>query len=161
MTNIIDFNAAVKSKWEEDFKKRWTATGAGDYTSDIWTWEKLLIQEGWNIDLYNGKITEFSTLADFDNKILLNNIPKAYHAYHGMKAALDMKFSGASGRHLFYWQEVHDEAHRHIRDGDEYKDSEYYMTEWYSMELYARELKEDEEFPEIEEPTIAPEVEPE
>jgi hypothetical protein len=145
--NIVNFQDAAKQKWEEDFKQRWIAKGAGDYTAGIWDWEALLKDEGWQVDIYNNKIVEFSTLVDFDNKILLNRNPKAYHAHHAMKAALDMKFNGGTGRWLFYWQEVHDEAHRHIRDGDEYKDSEYYMTEWYSMELYSRELNPEEEFP--------------
>lgn len=147
--NIVSFSEAVKQKWEADFKKRWRETGnEGDYTSSIWTWEEMLESMGWDVQLHNRTVKEFCTYVDFDNKVLLNNNPKAYHAHQAMNAALIKLFEGCVGRWLFYWEEVHDDAHRHVRDQPEWEGSELYGSVWYSMELHERELKADEAFPE-------------
>lgn len=159
-SNIVDFSKAANLQWEADFKKRWKAKneGAGEFTSDIWSWQEMLEHDGWIVQFYDNIMPEFSAFVNFDKKLLTANIPKAYHMQKTMSAMLDVLFAGgATGRHLYEWKEVHDDAHRHVRDGDEWKDDkEYYMSVWYSMELYVREMTPEEDIPvapkEIREP---------
>lgn len=54
---------------------------------------------------------------------------------------------GQTGRVLFHWEEIRDEAHRHVRDDEECKGTELYGTIWYSREMFQRELAEGEEPP--------------
>jgi hypothetical protein len=148
---IINLEDVAKAKWEEDFKKRWRSSG--NYTGNIWDWEEWLKSEGWDVTLYDKVLPEFHTYVDFDNKVLRNNNVKAYHAHYALKAIVERIFAGTTGRVLFYWEEVHDEAHRHVRDGDEWKDDpDYYMSVWYSREMYFRELNADEQPPVAEYP---------
>lgn len=158
-SNIVDFSKAANLQWQEEFKKRWKAKGdAGEFTNDIWAWQEMLEQDGWIVQFYDNVMPEFSAFVNFDKKLLTANIPKAYHMQKTMSAMLDVLFAGsATGRYLYEWKEVHDDAHRHVRDGDEWKDDkEYYMSVWYSMELFVREMKPDEDIPvapkEISEP---------
>ena len=147
--NIVDFSEAANRAWREEFKKRWKDKGsAGLYTDDIWAWEDMLKDNGWIVQLYDTVMQESATFVNFDKKLLTNNNRKAFHTQKAMSAILDKLFAGnATGRWLFYWEEVNDEAHRHVRDGDEYKGSDDYMTEWYSMELYSRQMGADEDIP--------------
>ena len=148
MGNVVSFNEAVRAAWEVDFKARWKKEGkAGTYTDDIWNWEEMLVGMGWSVDLYGGFTPDFSTFVDFDQKFMINRNVKAYHTKTAMAAVLDKLFSGATGRWLFYWEEVHDEAHMRIRDGKEYEGSDMYGTTWYSMELYVREVLDSENLP--------------
>lgn len=139
----------TRDEFNADFKKRWQARGdCGEFTNDIWAWQEMLEQMGWTIKFYEYGLIEFTMTVDFDEKILRANIPKAYHMQRTMASAIDSMFEGQTGRWFYEWKEVHDDAHRHVRDGDEWKDDkEYYMTVWYSMELYVREIQEGEEFP--------------
>jgi murein L,D-transpeptidase YafK len=147
----------VRDEFNADFKKRWKAKGdCGEFTNDIWAWQEMLEQSGWEIQLYARHIAVFTTFVDFDAKLIVNNNPKAFHAQGALREIVDRIFADAKGRWLFYWEEVHDEAHRHVRDGDEYKDSPYYMTVWYSMELRVREMAEGEDLPLPSAEEIAP-----
>lgn len=154
MNNVAQFPSAderaqkVKDDFNADFKKRWQARGdCGQFTNDIWAWQEMLEQSGWIVQLYDNIMQESATFVNFDKKLLTNNNVKAFHTQKAMSDIIDCIFAGHTGRWLFYWEEVHDEAHRHVRDGGEYKDSEDYMTVWYSMELYARELADGEDIP--------------
>lgn len=142
---IIDLATFANQKWEEDFKKRWRASG--EYSGNIWDWEEWLKQEGWTVDMYNKTLPEFHTYADFTNKVLRNNNVKAYHAHYALKAVIANIYAEETGRFLFYWEEVHDDAHKNIRDQEEWKGDELYGTVWYSREMYSRELTEGEEPP--------------
>jgi len=145
-SNIVNFSEAANRQWQEDFKKRWIAKGdAGEFTNDIWAWEEMLKQDGWVVQFFERVLPEFTTFVDFDKKLLTANVPKAYHMKQIMASMLDTLFAGgAQGRWLYQWKEVQDDAHRNVRDGDEWKDDkDYYMTVWYSMELYIRELDVD------------------
>lgn len=154
MTSVSDFPSAeelaqrAKAEFNADFKKRWKARGdCGEFTNDIWAWSEMLEQMGWMVELYDNQIPEFSTYVNFDKKLLTNRNVKAFHAQKALAQIIDDMFAGKTGRWFYYWEEVQDDAHRHVRDGDEYKDSEHYMTVWYSMELRVRELADDEEIP--------------
>ena len=126
-----------RRKANEELKKQMLGRGnsVGQFTQDIWAWEEMLQAAGWSVDLYDRDIAEFSTFVDYDAKVLRNNNPKAFHTQHAMDQILIYAFDGATGKYLFYWEEVHDEAHRNVRDGDEWKGTELYMSVWYSMEL--------------------------
>nr|DAF93741.1 MAG TPA: hypothetical protein [Myoviridae sp. ctshb19] len=156
MTEILAFPdkaeraELTRAKFNEDFKKRWKARGdCGEFTNDIWAWEEMLKEQGWIVQLYDNIMQEFATFVNFDNKMLCNNNPKAYYTQKAMEAILDRLFADepATGRWLFYWEEVHDEAHRHVRDGAEWEGSEDYGTVWYSMELRVREILVGEDIP--------------
>jgi len=147
---IINLEDVAKAKWEEDFKKRWRSSG--NYTGNIWDWEEWLKSEGWDVKLHDKTLPEFHTYVDFDNKVLRNNNVKAYHAHYALKAIVGNIYAKETGRVLFYWEEVHDEAHRHVRDGEEYEGSADYGTVWYSREMYSRVLTEGELPPVAEHP---------
>lgn len=156
MSNVAQFPTdeeraqKTRDEFNADFKKRWTqrAEGAGEFSSDIWAWQEMLEQMGWAVKFYEYSLIEFTMTVDFDEKILRANIPKAYHMQKTMAPAIDSMFAGQTGRWFYEWKEVHDDAHRHVRDGDEWKDDkDYYMTVWYSMELYVRGIMAGEEFP--------------
>lgn len=154
MTNVSQFPTEeeraqkTREEFNADFKKRWQARGdCGEFTNDIWAWQEMLEQMGWTVQFYARGMIEFTMTMDFDQKILTANVPKAYHMQKTMTHAIDQLFAGETGRWFYEWKEVHDEAHRRIYDGDEYKDSEYYMMVWYAMELFVRKMATDEQFP--------------
>jgi hypothetical protein len=173
MTNVAQFPDAqtrqqkVREDFNADFKKRWLAKGdCGEFTNDIWAWQEMLEQSGWVVQLYDNSMQESATFVNFDKKLITNRNVKAYHAQKALSLIIDHMFEGKTGRWLYYWEEVHDEAHRHVRDGDEWKDDpEYYMSVWYSMELYVREVQDGEDIPlapvvEYTEPMIGEGVDP-
>lgn len=164
MTNISDFPTEeeraqkTRDEFNADFKKRWKARGdCGEFTNDIWAWQEMLESMGWIVQFYDNLLPEFTAFVNFDKKLLTANIPKAYHMQRAMAQIIDRMFEDATGRHLYEWKEVQDEAHRQVRDGEEWKDdAEYYMTVWYSMELFVREMAADEDLPTqaVEEPKM-------
>lgn len=166
MNNVVSFPDAqtraekVREDFNADFKKRWLARGdCGEFTNDIWAWQSMLEESGWIVQLYDNIMQESATFVNFDKKLITNRNVKAFHTQKALAQIIDCIFAGHTGRWLFYWEEVHDEAHRNVRDGDECKeDPEYYMSVWYSMELYARELGETEDIPlkPVEEPYTGP-----
>lgn len=151
----IDLAALTKTKWEEDLRKNQRT-----FTADIWEWEEWLKLEGWTVDLGDKTLPEFHTYADFTNKVLRNNNVKAFHAHYALKAVIGNIFAGETGRILFHWEEIQDEAHRHVRDGEEWKGDELYGTVWYSREMFQRELADGEEPPAAEYPDAIIHVEP-
>lgn len=156
MSNVSQFPTEeeraqkTREEFNADFKKRWAqrAEGPGEFTNDIWAWQEMLEQMGWTVQFYSRVLPEFTTFVDFDKKLLTANVPKAYHMQRTMEHIIDLLFwSEATGRYMYEWKEVHDEAHRRVYDSDKYKDSEYYMMVWYAMELFPREMAPDEESP--------------
>jgi hypothetical protein len=155
MINVSNFPTAeeraqkTRDEFNADFKKRWKARGdCGEFTNDIWAWQEMLEQTGWIVQFHDRVMPEFVAFANFDKKLLTAHIPKAQHMHRTMVQILDQMFAGATGRFLYEWKEVHDDAHRQIRDGDEWKDvPEYYMSVWYSMDLFVREMAPDEDIP--------------
>jgi len=146
--NAYERAQKVREDFNADFKKRWQARGdCGEFTNDIWAWQEMLEQSGWIVQLHDNVMQESATFVNFDKKLLTNRNVKAYHAQKALALIIDHMFEGKTGRWLYYWEEVHDEEHRHVRDGDEYKDSEDYMSVWYSMELNVREVPVDEDIP--------------
>lgn len=134
--------------FNEDFKKRWQARGdCGEFTNDIWAWEEMLKEMGWEVNLMDRAMEEFNSYVDFDARVFSNHNVKAGHAHKAMDSMLAMMFAEVKGRWLLYWEEVHDDAHKHVRDHEEWKDSDLYMTVWYSRDLFVRELKDGEEYP--------------
>jgi hypothetical protein len=154
VTNVSQFPSKeelaqrTKGEFNADFKKRWKARGdCGEFTNDIWAWQEMLEDMGWIVQFYDQIIPEFTAFVNFDKKLLTSNVPKAYHMQQMLAQIIDRMFEGATGRFLYEWKEVHDDAHRRVYDGDEYKDSEYYMMVWYAMELFSREMADDEDIP--------------
>lgn len=150
MSNVVDFGAHVKNKFNEDFKKRWKAKGsAGTHTDGIWAMQEELENAGWKVDLHNDEIGNFHTYVDIDKKLILNCNIKAYHADLAMQEVCRLLEEMETGRFVLHWQEVHDDEHRRVREGAGYEDlvgTPDYGSVWYSRELFLRVLADTENY---------------
>ena len=148
MGQVVDLVALQNDKWEADFKARWAGRSAN--TDEIWAIQEWLEGLGWSVTLYDKQLPEFHTFVDYTNKVLRNNNVKAYHARLALRAVAANVMVNERGRVLFYWEEIRDEAHRNVRDQEEWKGTELYGTVWYDRELHSREMEDDEEPPVVD-----------
>ena len=121
------------------------------FEGNIFAWFKTLRREhGWEINT-RSRMPEFTTLVHFDNKMgpkgMAHNNSKAHYTRLTLQKVSDMIDAGQSGRWLFWWEEVHDEAHKFVRDTEEYVGSDLFGTVGYTMELFCRKLAWDEAAP--------------
>uniref|UniRef100_A0AB39CDQ1 Uncharacterized protein n=1 Tax=Pseudomonas phage HRDY3 TaxID=3236930 RepID=A0AB39CDQ1_9VIRU len=118
------------------------------YEGDILAWTDMLRDKhGWSTEMFNNVLPEFVTFVDFDHLLIIHNNPKAYYTRETLQKISDMIDTYQTGRWLFSWAEVHDDAHRFVRDGEEYEGSDMYGTVGYTMDLTVRPLATDEEIP--------------
>ncbi|MND37653.1 hypothetical protein D3C80_283440 [compost metagenome] len=116
------------------------------FEGDIFAWLEVLENEhSWLTNTGFNFLPEFNTYVNFDGKILGHNNPKAYHTRETLQKISDMIGAGTTGCWLFWWEEVRDEAHKFVRDTEEYAGSDLFGTVGYTMELFSRKMADNEE----------------
>lgn len=140
MSNVLDFQAAAREKFNEEFKQRASKREGyeGSDSAMIWEWEAMLKELGWTVVLDDRSLPEFYTYFNYSDKILRSHNPKAQHTRKSLQYGLTQMFGGALGCELVWWEELVEEQYKYERE-----DGSFY----YAMGLKTRDMELGEPLP--------------